>query len=73
MKLSSKVYDVLKWVCITVIPALVVFLNTCLPIWGVTPEVTSVVVTSISALGLFMGSILGFSSANYYKEERTND
>lgn len=69
MKLPDKVYDVIKWIVMTVIPALIIFLNTCLPIWGVSVDVTSVVVTSISALGLFLGSILGFSTAAYNKGE----
>lgn len=68
MQLPNKIYDILKWIVITVIPALIIFLNTCLPIWGVDAGVTQVVVTTISALGLFIGSVLGFSTAQYHKD-----
>jgi len=66
--LNSKVYDAIKWVVITVIPALIVLLNTCLPLFGVPADVTSVIVTTLSAVGLFLGSVMGFSSVQYNKK-----
>ena len=33
MKLSNKVYDVLKWVCMICIPACTVFYVSCAAIW----------------------------------------
>lgn len=70
MKLSNGVYDTIKWIVITVMPALVIFINTCFPVWGIADSVTTVVITTVSALALFLGSIMGFSSAKYNKENK---
>lgn len=70
MLLPSKVYDILKWVVITVVPALLIFINTCFPVWGISADITNVIITTISALALFVGSVLGFSSAAYNKEQK---
>jgi len=45
-----------------------VLLNTCLPLFGVPADVTSVIVTTLSAVGLFLGSVMGFSSVQYNKK-----
>ena len=65
MKLSNKVYDILKWVDLVFIPALITF-------YGVVGNVlnipyTDVVLTIMGAFDVFMGSLLGISSAQYNK------
>lgn len=70
MRLPNKVYDVIKWVVIYVMPAALVFINTCFPVWGINDDITKVVITTVSALELFLGSIMGFSSAAYNKSKQ---
>lgn len=65
MKLSNKVYDILKWIALVFIPALITF-------YGVVGNVlnipyTDVVLTIMGAFDVFMGSLLGISSAQYNK------
>ena len=65
MRLSNKVYDILKWIALVFIPALITF-------YGVVGNVlnipyTDVVLTIMGAFDVFMGSLLGISSAQYNK------
>ena len=65
MKLSNKVYDTLKWVDLVFIPALIV-------IYGVSGNTlnipyTDIVLTIMGAFDVFLGSLLGITSAQYNK------
>ena len=65
MKLSNKVYDNLKWIALVFIPALITF-------YGVVGNVlnipyTDVVLTIMGAFDVFLGSLLGISTAQYNK------
>lgn len=66
MKLNNKVYDVLKWVALLLLPALATFYGIVGKTWGL-PYVEQVVVT-VNALGVFIGAIIGLSTATYNKE-----
>ena len=57
--LPDKVYQVLKWVALVVLPALAVFVNTAGPSLGL-PHV-DVIVTTINALGLLIAACIGAS------------
>jgi hypothetical protein len=66
MKLSNKLYDVLKWIDLVFIPALIVF-------YGVIGNVlnipyTEITLTIMGAFDVFLGSLLGISSTKYAKE-----
>jgi len=66
MKLSNKLYDVLKWIDLVFIPALIVF-------YGVIGNVlnipyTEITLTIMGAFDVFLGSLLGISSSKYAKE-----
>jgi hypothetical protein len=67
MKLSNKVYDVLKWIALLLLPALATFYGIVGKTWGL-PYVEQIVVT-INALGVFIGAIIGISNASYNKEK----
>lgn len=69
MKLNCKAYDILKIISTVIIPAVVVFLNTVLSALSVEAETISVVTTIIGAVGILIGSMIGVSSKNYWKEE----
>lgn len=71
MKLSNKVYDNLKWIALVFIPSLITF-------YGVVGNVlnipyTDIVLTIMGAFDVFLGSLLGISSAKYNKELNENE
>lgn len=57
--IPDRVYDVLKWVGLVLCPALAVLVATVGPAWGL-PYVEPIV-TTINAIGLFIGSLIGVS------------
>ena len=67
MKISNKVYDVLKWVAQYLLPALGTLYFALSTIWGF--PYGEQVVGTITAVDAFLGAILGLSSATYYKNE----
>lgn len=67
MKLSNKVYDILKWVALYLLPALGTLYFAISTIWGL--PYSEQIVGSITAVDTFLGVILGVSSANYYRKE----
>jgi hypothetical protein len=67
MKMSNKVYDVLKWIAIVVLPALGTLYFALAGIWGF--PYGEQIVGTITAVDTFLGVILGISSATYKKGE----
>jgi len=70
MKLSNKLFDVLKWVAILFLPALAILIRTVFAIWNI-PYGDQISAT-IMALQVFLGAILGVSTLNYNKEVINN-
>lgn len=68
--MNNQTYDILKRVAIIVIPALATFVNAVGIVWGV-PYTTEATAT-ITALGVFLGAVLGVSSSNYKPETHGN-
>ena len=66
MKLSNRVFDILKWVAILFLPALAILIRTVFAIWNI-PYGEQISATII-ALQVFLGAILGVSTLNYNKE-----
>ena len=67
MKISNKVYDVLKWIAQYFLPALGTLYFALSTIWGF--PYGEQVVGTITAIDAFLGAILGLSSVTYYKNE----
>ena len=65
MKMSNKVYDVLKWIASIVLPAVASLYAALAGIWGF-PHGEAIVGT-IVAVDTFLGVILGISTAKYNK------
>ena len=65
-KMSNEVYDVLKEIALTILPALAVFYTACSKIWGF-PYVGEVPAT-IMAIDTFLGVCLHISNSEYQKE-----
>lgn len=66
MKLSDKVYNVMKWVVVIVLPAVGTLYAALAAVWGW--PYSQEVVTTITALDTFLGAILCISTASYNKE-----
>lgn len=67
MKLPDKVYDVLKWVVMIVIPALTTAYVGLAAIWG-WPLATEVAKTS-AVICTLLGALLGISTAEYNRSK----
>ena len=62
---NDKVYNILKWVCLTVVPALNNLIATLCSIYGWTWG--NIVIGTIDAVAVFVGFILGFGAIKYQK------
>jgi hypothetical protein len=69
--MSNKVYDVLKWVALILLPAVGTLYFALAKIWGF-PYAAEIVGT-ITAVDAFLGALLGISTANYNKEKPPED
>lgn len=67
MIIPSKVYDVLKWVCMILLPAVATLWFALGKIWGF-PYLAEIEATII-AIDTFLGAILGISTLQYNKLE----
>lgn len=67
MLLSNKTYDVLAFIGRVVLPALSVLYATLGEIWRL--PFTKEIPLTITAIDLFLNSLLGISSNNYYKKD----
>lgn len=65
MKMSDKVYDVLKWIALIALDALGLFYNTISSIWEL-PYGDEVLATC-AAISLLIGTLIGISNAQYNK------
>lgn len=63
--MNNKVYDVLKWIALVVLPALTALWLTLANIWG-WPYAEAIGAT-MAAITTFLGAILGISSISYAK------
>ena len=66
MKISNKVYDVLKWIALIVLPAIGTLYFALSGIWGL--PYGEEAVGTIVAIETFLGTLLGISTAQYNKE-----
>ena len=67
MKLSNKVYDILKYIAQYVLPALGTLYFALSTIWGL--PYGEQIVGTITAIDAFLGALLGISTYNYNNEE----
>lgn len=65
MKLSNKVYDILKWIAMVVLPALGALYFALAGIWGL--PFGEHIVGTVTAVDAFLGVVLGVSTAQYNK------
>lgn len=65
MKMSNKVYDVLKWIAMYLLPAVGTLYFALAGIWNL--PYGEQVVGTITAVDTFLGVLLGISNAQYKK------
>lgn len=65
MSISNKAYDILKWVCLIAVPALITLISTLGTIYG--KDMTTVTAT-IGAVATFVGTLIGVSNSAYNKQ-----
>lgn len=68
MKLSNKVYDMLKWIAQVVLPAVGTLYAALSGIWGF--PYGEEIVGTILAVDTFLGVVLGISTAKYNKTNK---
>lgn len=71
MKMSNKVYDVLKWLAMIFLPAAITLFGVIGKTLGV--QCTDTVLTIAVAVNTFLGSILGISNSAYKKRIEDGD
>ena len=59
----DSIYAVLKWAGLIALPALAVFVSTVGQAWGMDPGLSNAIVTTLNALGVLVGALLGISQA----------
>ena len=68
MKFSGKTYEVLKWTVLILLPASSTFYTMLAEALNLPAPDT--VAKVVSAVCFFIGSLIGISTATYYKEEK---
>lgn len=68
MKMSNKVYDILKYIALIVLPALGTLYFALAKIWGF--PYGAEIVGTISAVDAFLGALLKISTDQYNKEQQ---
>ena len=63
--MSNKVYDILKWVVVVVLPAANTLITTLAAIWGFPCDQ---LVRTVAAVNTFLGVVLMISNAQYTKK-----
>ena len=67
MKINNKLYDVLKWVALIVLPALSTAYVGLAAVWGW--PLADEVAKSCSVICVLLGALLGISTAEYNKQK----
>ncbi|MBR3138357.1 holin [Candidatus Saccharibacteria bacterium] len=70
--LPDKVYEVLRWLIAVFLPALGVFFSTLAEAWHWNLP-TEAILTTLSAVELFLGAIFGISKVIYDRKENTEN
>lgn len=68
---SNRVYDILKWVALIVLPAVALFYISIAPLWGLPKQ--EEVAGTVVALDVLLGAVLGLSSRQYKNSDARFD
>lgn len=67
MKISDKLYDILKWVSIICLPALSTFYLLIAQIWKL--PLGNEIAQTITGVATLVGALIGISTINYQKDK----
>ena len=67
------IYKILKWLGLIALPAIAVFVSTVGQAWGMDPGLSNAIVTTLNALGVLVGALLGISQATGKPTEGDSD
>ena len=70
-KMSDKVYDVLKWIALILIPAIGTLYFALAGIWGF--PYAEAIVGTLTAVDTFLGAILGISTSMYKNNQNESN
>lgn len=70
-KMSDKVYDILKWIALILIPAIGTLYFALAGIWGF--PYADAIVGTLTAVDTFLGAILGISTSMYKKNQNESN
>lgn len=70
-KMSDKVYDILKWIALILIPAIGTLYFALAGIWGF--PYAEAIVGTLTAVDTFLGAILGISTSMYKKNQNESN
>lgn len=70
-KMSDKVYDILKWIALILIPAIGTLYFALAGIWGF--PYAEAIVGTLTAVDTFLGAILGISTSMYKKSQNESN
>lgn len=68
MIIPDKVYDILKWVCTIVLPAIIVCFITVATLLGMEPELVTIISGIMTAINTLIGTLIGVSTIEYNKQ-----
>ena len=71
MKIPDKLYDILKWVVIIVLPAIATLYAALSAVWDW--PYSEEIVTTITAVDTFLGAVLCIATVTYNKEGSSNE
>lgn len=69
--MNNKIYDVLKWVAIIVLPAAATFVASVFPLWNL--PYADAIAQTITAVGTFLGAVLMVSNFKYKNVDNVGD
>lgn len=61
--ISDKTYKVVKWAVLIVLPAVATLFSALAAAWGMDAQLAQAIVTTITAVSVFGGAVLGVSAA----------
>lgn len=69
--MNNKIYDILKWVAIIVLPAAATFVASIFPLWNL--PYADAIAQTITAVGTFLGAVLMVSNFKYKNGDIAGD
>lgn len=73
MIINDKLFNLLKWLTLVIVPAVNASTFSILQLWGVDPEITAKLTGSIAILNTLLGVAIGVSAIQYNRSDEKYD